>query len=73
MTNEAVEGVRVVGRRVGLEPVRGGVVLDDGLHAAVVALVSVRNDDRSAKGGERDEHDRTERGSPDPEPTQHVG
>jgi hypothetical protein len=74
VTHEAMQRMRMRLGGVRLEPVRRGVVLDDGGHATVVvALARMRQYERAAEGRERDEQQRSEWSAASPEPGQHSG
>jgi len=73
VTHEAVQRMRLRFGDVGLEPVRGRVVLHEDRGAVVaVTLDPMRERERPAKGREGEEQCRPDGGAPASEPDQHV-
>ena len=73
VTHEAVQRMRLRFGGVGLEPVRGRVVLHEDRGAVVaVTLDPMRERERPAKGREEEEQCRPDGGAPASEPGQHV-
>jgi len=73
VTHEAVQRMRVRGGDVGLEPVRGRVVLDECGEAAVVVAIGPPEDQEPSGRRQGNEQRRAERGATEAEPGQHGG